>query len=250
MYLIKMKTKLLIIIIAIVVLSALSYVIIYQQSPSQFILCDAKYDLIDGNCVKKASFNDPDYSIDSQKMVYENMNCDDLLNKVYDEKISIDSKEIRNIVRDKLRECNSLIDNVLRHGDCSSIKIIAQAPVTFYFEDQLIDLQHTITKCVRDNEFKLTDITLTHQVGICQNDRYETRNYVVEACKDVQVISQPFRHSISIEEIYPEIINNEREIITQSGCTSVINTYDGKMHLIHWGVHKKIIADYMEECKS
>ena len=183
----------------------------------------------------------------SQNM-YENMSCDEIAIKAYDEKISIDSKEEREIVREKLNDCDRLISSTLDYSECSSIRIIADTPLTFHITDHLLHLESKIYSCIKNNEFELNDIRLTHQTSLC-NDETIDDEFFIKSCKDVQVISQPFKHSMSFEELYPEIIKNERKIIHEMDCSYIKNTYDGKMYLVGWDVHREIITDKLKECK-
>ncbi len=259
-----MKTKFLIIIVIIITVFLLVTVVYPTMNyrtwgnnelsytpfePGTKIVCDEWLWQPPQNCrtVYIITDTEPENALILDK--YENMSCNEIAIKVYDEKINIDSKEERTIVKEKLRDCNRLISGTLDYSECSSIRIIANSPLTFHVPDNLLHLESKIYSCIKNNEFELDDVSLTHQISIC-NDETKDEEFFINACKDVQVISQPFKHSMSFEELYPEIVENEQKIIHDMDCSDVRNTYDGKMHLVGWDVHREIISDKLKECKS
>ena len=176
----------------------------------------------------------------------QQMSCDEIFER--NTQGEYKSKQNREIAREKLIDCDRLISSALDYSACSSIMIIANTPLTFHIEDNLLHLESKIYSCIKNNEFELNNISLTHQISIC-DDETKDEEFFIQACKDVQIISQPFKPSMSFEELYPEIVENERKIIHEMDCLDVRNTYDGKMHLLGWDVHHEIITDKLKECK-
>ena len=176
----------------------------------------------------------------------EQMNCDEMIQDVYDKRNGYKSKENRSYARDRTGDCNDKQEHPIRNGYCSTILISAKTPQNFFTDDPKADLINRIHDCVEDNEFPLNEVLLEHQIAFC--DLYKEEE--LTACKSVQITSQPFSPTIGIDELYPILVENERKIINDIDCSELKKTYDGKIQNISWDVHRDMIVDALNDCKN
>jgi hypothetical protein len=176
------------------------------------------------------------------------LSCNEITELTYSGNIDY-SNGVRKFVRDKVLDCNNMYELTIHYASCSSILIMAQAPLTYYVQNDRTAIQSEIYKCIRDNEFKIDDILVTHQVDICIEYPRKAIN-ILEYCNNVEYLSDPITKPADIEEIYPLVIENEREIYNNIPCPVLKDTYDGKMNRLYGSFLHDIVHDALQACKD
>ncbi len=131
-----------------------------------------------------------------------------------------------------------------------SISISAQTPQKFYTDDAYQNLLTGIySNVVKENNFQLSDALLQYQIDFCKlyTEKFDTE---IKACDDIQITTQPYKPTKTIEELYDVIYQNELDIINNIECSELYATYDGKMHTVGWLPHKDMISNALNNCKD
>ncbi len=78
------------------------------------------------------------------------MNCDEIVQDTYNRANDHASSENRGFARDKVKECISKQDTMVRKLDCITVFILMKNPMEFYVEDTRFHLENRAEKCQAD----------------------------------------------------------------------------------------------------
>ena len=174
---------------------------------------------------------------------FEEMSCETLVEE-NSSGITIESKDVRDFVRQKINHCQSMQEQSVWYGQCSTTLLIANHNFKHLTDNVEWTLQHALDRCVNKGNLELADLPVSNQHVFCETaDKHKI-------CGELPVYSQPFKEVISWEELYQKVIENEKNFYNGVDCTVLFDTYDGKMHTVGWEVKKDVIFDRFDECKE
>jgi len=190
-------------------------------------------------------------SIQTELELLQNFSCGEIMDYVSSgQSNEFQSKDNRAFAREKVGDCNDKQELPYRDLHYSSILISAQTPQEFYTEYAYDHLLTAIySNVVKENNFQLSDALLQHQIDFCKlyAEKFDAE---INACDNIQITTQPYKPTKSIEELYDVIYQNELDIINNTECSELHDAYDGKMHTVGWLPHKDMISNALNNCKD